>query len=319
MSAPAMTRAPESHHPSAPLEHEPRDVVAGSAEYPGSLARLPDAPVLLRVRGSLPPWERAVAIVGTRSASERGLALAGALARELGARGCPIVSGGAAGIDHAAHLGALEAGAPTVVVHGSGLARPYPAAHRALYPRIVAAGGAELSELPDELDPRAFTFLQRNRIIAALARVVVIVEAPLRSGALSTAAHARALGVPVLVVPRVPAVAEAQGSNALLRAGAGVCLDEEDVLARLDADGVSGGAQHAPRTRRRPGSAPAVPADLSALGRRVLDAIVRGASDLEQVVENAAIRAAEAQVALAELELAGLVAVSPVGRLEALG
>jgi DNA processing protein len=304
----------------------PRDLREDDPKYPASLRRLPRPPPRLRVRGMLPAWERAVAVVGTRSASERGLALARDLARALASRGCVIVSGGAMGIDHAAHLGALDAGAPTVVVHASGLARPYPAAHRTLYARVVERGGLEVSELEDRYTPRAHTFLDRNRIIAGLSRAVVVVAAPSRSGALSTAAHARAAGVPVLVVPRVPPVGEAEGSNALLRAGARPCLDETDVLALLGSEPEAPASPAGARSRapvrapvRSRASSRQLPDALGPSARSVVEALARGAADLEEVAEATGLSAAALGATIVELELLGALVVSPVGRLELLG
>jgi DNA processing protein len=305
-----------------------RVLAPGDPDYPASLRRLARPPERLRARGVLPTWDRAVAIVGTRRASERGLALARELARALGSEGCVIVSGGASGIDHAAHLGALDAGAPTVVVHASGLSRPYPAAHGPLFARVVRDGGCELSELDDDERPRRHTFLDRNRIVAALSRAVVVVEAPLRSGALSTAAQARAVGVPLLAVPRVPPVPEAEGSNALLRGGAAPCLDASDVLSVLrDAPAYPvvserrrGPARPASSglcpTPRAPHGSPEV---LGPSARAVADALARGPADLEQVAERTGLGVAALQAAVAELELLGALVVSSTGQLELLG
>lgn len=300
-------------HPDDP--GPPRDLRSDDPDYPSSLRRLARPPHRLRVRGTIPSWEGAVAIVGTRRASERGLILARGLARDLAARGCVIVSGGAVGVDHAAHLGALDEGAPTVVVHGSGLGRPYPAAHRSLYERIVRAGGFELSALEDACEPRRYTFLERNRIMAALCRAVIVVEAPLRSGALSTAAAARSLGVPVLATPRVPPTAETEGSNALLRAGALPCLDETDVLAVLR-HGAAGRPLAPGSVPRR---APRLPAELGPNARAVAEALAGGPADIEEVAEKTGLSAAPLQAAVAELELLGALAVSPTGQLEMLG
>ena len=122
------------------------------------------------------------------------------MAEAFGREGALVVSGGAVGIDAAAHHGALVGGR-TVAVLPNGFAPAYPAAHRALFERIVATGGGLLSELPDGTAPRKWTFLRRNELIAALADVVVVVQAPRGSGALATAAVARKLGKPVFVVP----------------------------------------------------------------------------------------------------------------------
>ncbi|MBX7195920.1 MAG: DNA-protecting protein DprA [Sandaracinaceae bacterium] len=313
-------------HRAAPIA---RTLSRGEPSYPVELERLPDPPQCLRTRGAWPSWSRAVAIVGTRAPTERGLHVARALARELAQAGCVIVSGGAAGIDRAAHLGALDASAPTVVVHAAGLACPFPAENVPLFARIVATGGLELSEQEDAVSPRSWLFLARNRLVAALARVVVVVEAPARSGALSTAAHARGLDVPVLAVPRVPEVGEALGSNALIRAGAGVCMSASDVLRVVEGTPplpFASGVTRARRERRRQ-ARPAVAAPLrGALGGlegSIVQAIEDGATDLDVIVARLSaeggVAVATVLAALASLELAGIVAQGPAGRLEVIG
>lgn len=300
-----------------------RTLLRGASEYPGELTRLDDPPETLRIRGARPVLSRAVAIVGTRTPTPRGEGFARMLARELASAGCVIVSGGAFGIDHAAHLGALDAGCTTVVVHASGLARPYPAEHRGLYERVVRAGGCEVSERPDDGWPAPAHFLARNRIIAALSRVVVVVEAPVRSGALSTAAHARAIGVPVLAVPRVPETPEARGSNELIRSGARPCMGAIDVLEIVEGTVTLALPEPARRTTRargtrREGSTAASPALLDPVLRRVLVAIEAGGSDLETIVEATGLTVGDAAAAIAELEILGLVAESG-GRIATLG
>lgn len=200
------------------------------ADYPASLHGLSDPPPVLFVRGKLRPQdERAVAIVGSRRADDRGLALAKRLGKALAARGLTVVSGLALGIDTAAHKGALEApGGRTLAVLGSGLGVIHPRENRALAERIVARG-ALLSELRPEAPPRGPYLMARDRIIAALGRATIVVEAEEGSGSLDTARRARRLGRPVLACPGSP------GTDALLRAGA-ERLDPEamdlDALAR---------------------------------------------------------------------------------------
>lgn len=200
------------------------------ADYPASLHGLSDPPPVLFVRGKLRPQdERAVAIVGSRRVGDRGLALARRLGKALAARGLTVVSGLALGIDTAAHKGALEAPeGRTLAVLGSGLGVIHPRENRALAERIVARG-ALLSELRPEAPPRGPYLMARDRIIAALGRATIVVEAEEGSGSLDTARRARRLGRPVLACPGSP------GTDALLRAGA-ERLDPEamdlDALAR---------------------------------------------------------------------------------------
>jgi DNA processing protein len=298
------------------------------AGYPRELTRLSDPPARLRVRGTLPSLARAVAIVGTRRPSERGLHVARSLALELAQAGCVVISGGAFGIDHAAHLGALDAGAPTLVVHASGLNATYPAEHRPLYDRIVVRGGCEISERDDDATPRPGTFLARNRIVAALSRAVVVVEAPLRSGALSTAAHARAVDVPVLVVPRVPEQDEARGSNDLLRGGALPCMASTDVLRVVEGTPFlpfqtmerRARAERPRATGRGRERGPSRQSEaLSPEERAVLAAIEGGARDLDDIVDRAGGAVARVLAIVADLELRGLVSQGARGTFEVVG
>lgn len=206
----------------------------GEPGYPEALARVARPPAFLRLRGSLGPASAPrVAVVGARASDERGLALAGDLARGLARSGVSVVSGGAEGVDSAAHRGALEARGHTVAVLGGGLDRLYPAGNKRLFARIVEAGGALLSEQEDEVHPTEFTFPERNRIVAGLCRAVLVVRAGERSGALGTAAWARKLGVPVFAVPGEPTNPLAAGTLRLLREGARPAAAAEDVLSFL--------------------------------------------------------------------------------------
>lgn len=206
------------------------DFVPSDPAWPASLDELRDPPSRLRVAGHLPFLDCAVAIVGTRRASADGLAIAHRIARELAAAGLVVISGGAEGIDAAAHRGALEGGGLGIAVLAGGLDRPFPRAHIPLFARI-AQNGAVISEAADDAPPYAATFLARNRLIAALARVVLVVQAPVRSGALSTAAEARALGRPVLATPWSVDDVRGEGGVALLANGtARACRNARDVI-----------------------------------------------------------------------------------------
>jgi DNA processing protein len=207
-------------------------IVRGARGYPAPLLDLPEPPDEIHVRGALPSGTRAVAIVGSRAATPYGLERAERMAADLARLGVTIVSGLARGIDAAAHRGALEAGGVTIAVLPGGLDAITPVSHRSLAERI-ADRGALLSEWPASVAPHAGLFLRRNRLIAALGHVTVVVEAAERSGALSTAAVARALGRPLLAVPGDVDRATSRGCNALLRAGAGFCECAADVMRAL--------------------------------------------------------------------------------------
>jgi DNA processing protein len=197
--------------------------------WPRALNDLPDPPAQLRIRGVLPDLRGAVAVVGTRYASDDALDFTHVLARDLAAAGRTVISGGARGVDAAAHRGALEAGGPTLCVLPAGFSPPYPPEHAALFAAITSRG-ALLSDRPDGAPLRPL-FLQRNRLIAALAEVTVVVQAPVRSGALSTAARARGLGRAVLAVPQPPWDARGAGCLTLLRGNARICTSAADVLS----------------------------------------------------------------------------------------
>jgi len=295
-----------------------------SADFPAELHRLEDPPAFLRVRGVLPPRDRMVAIVGTREASTRALEFAHTLASSLVAKECVIVSGGALGIDAAAHEGALTAGGKTVVVQGPGLAKLYPKENLELFDRVRAAGGCELSEHEDEVAPMKHVFLARNRIIAALSRVVVVIEAPFPSGALSTAHTALKLGIPLLVVPAFPTDIHAEGSNLLLRLGARVCLGEDDVLSALE----GGEAPQALPSRilLRPRKTPrakelrqapkqaSLPLDLPSTLACVLDALADSALDLDSLAARTGLAFDVLQTRVTELEMLGAVSLDAGGR-----
>ena len=215
----------------------PRD----EADYPTGLRDLADAPRVLFVRGRLPERDRTVAIVGSRAASPYGLAQAESLAADLARAGCVVVSGLARGIDAAAHRGALAVGGASVAVLPGGLDAVTPRHHAALAESLCVRGGlvSERASGP----PQPWVFLERNRLIAALAAVTVVVEAAVRSGALSTAAAARRLRRPVLAVPGDVDRETSRGTHALLRAGAGWCERAGDVLRVLDGGGADAGSR----------------------------------------------------------------------------
>jgi len=211
-----------------------------AAAMPASLGDLRDPPAQLWYRGAAPFWTdgHAVAVVGARACSAYGRDVARMLGRELAEHGVVVVSGLARGVDAATHRGALEVeGGRTVAVLGCGIDRDYPATHGELAHRIVEQGGSIVSEYEPGIEPQPWRFPARNRIIAALSSVVVVVEARERSGALITADFALELGRPVLAVPGEITSALSTGCNQLLNQGAAPCLgawSALDVLNRLD-------------------------------------------------------------------------------------
>ena len=192
----------------------------------------------------------AVAVVGARRATQYGLTVAHDLGRGLSAAGVSVVSGLALGVDAAAHTGALDGGAPPVAVLAGGADRPYPASKRHLYAAVREAG-AVVSEMPPGLGIHRWAFVARNRLIAALARVVVVVEATERSGSLTTADLGAELGRTVAAVPGRMTCATASGTNGLLRDGAVLVRTVRDVLdalAELTGAAVRAARRHARRS-----------------------------------------------------------------------
>jgi DNA processing protein len=200
--------------------------------YPLLLRDIPDPPALLYLRGAAPPAE-ALAIVGSRNASPTGRHLTAEIARELASRGIGIVSGLARGIDTAAHEGALAGQGPTVAVLGCGIDRIYPPENERLFKRILAEGGTLVSEYLPGADPLAGNFPGRNRLISGLCRGVLIVEAALGSGSLITADFALEQGRDVFAVPASIASPVGNGVNLLLKDGAFLVTESDDILERL--------------------------------------------------------------------------------------
>jgi DNA processing protein len=209
-------------------------VLSSRAEpYPDRLRHIPDPPIILWVRGRADLLaEPAVAIVGSRSATPAGLAIAARLGRELADAGLVVVSGMARGIDGAAHRGAIESGGRTVAVLGCGADIVYPRQHQNLAQQIVERG-AIVSELPPGTPPRAWHFPLRNRIISGLARAVVVVEASEKSGSLITAKAALEQGRDVLAVPGNVLSERHRGCHALIKDGARLVETVDDVLDEL--------------------------------------------------------------------------------------
>lgn len=276
-----------------------RLVVPGDAEWPPALADLGEAaPFALWVRGAARLGGPAVALVGARAATAYGERVAADLAVGLAERDVVVLSGGAYGIDAAAHKGALAADGTTVAVLAGGVDRLYPAGNAALLERIVATG-AVLAEVPPGCAPSRSRFLMRNRLIAALAAATVVVEAAWRSGALSTAGHAARLLRPVGAVPGPVTSMTSAGCHRLLREGTAVCVtDAQEVLELAGPVG-----EHLPE---EPAVQPGLLDDLDPVEARVLDALpARAAAPVPNLARTAGLTEAEVRAALGRLELAG--------------
>jgi len=277
-------------------------------DYPVSLGPLASAPAVLHVGGGLERFlalarEQPVAVVGARRASPYGTGVARSLGRALSTAGVTLLSGMASGIDSAAHLDAIDAGAGTLAVLPGAAERPYPASARVLH-RRVRSSGAVLSELPPGTGVRRWMFPARNRIIAALAAMTVVVEARLGSGALLTAGFAAELGRPIGAVPGRITSPLASGPHQLLRAGAILVRGPQDVIDGLFGAGARGVPEPAPSRLAPP---------LQAL----LDALADG-YDTATAIDRSGLGADGGLAALASLELAGRVRREAGGRFSVL-
>ncbi|WP_210577486.1 DNA-processing protein DprA [Streptomyces sp. GESEQ-4] len=279
-----------------------RFVSPGDAEWPGQLDDLGDArPLGLWVRGrpSLRIWAlRSVAVVGARACTEYGAHMAVTLAAGLAERGWVVVSGGAYGVDGAAHRGALGAGGATVAVLACGVDRPYPRGHTELITRI-AEQGLVIGELPPGDHPTPSRFVLRNRVIAALTRGTVVVEAAYRSGSLVTARAAQRLGRFTMGVPGPATSGLSAGVHELLRADAVLVTDAADVVELVGDMG-----ELAPDRR-----GPVLPRDLLEPGaRRVLAALpARRAAAADEIARGAQTTEDDTIARLYELRALGYV------------
>lgn len=273
--------------------------------YPATLLESAEAPAVLFGLGSEELLARmgdhlCVTIVGARRPSAYGREMAGMLGRELASAGAVVVSGMAMGVDSCAHEGALEAHGATVAVLGGGPDLPRPLRKRRLHEDLVARG-LVISELPPGTEPRRWTFPARNRIMAALGAMTIVVEARARSGSLITSTMAQELGREVGAVPGRVGAAVAAGANSLLRDGAHLIRDGQDVLdTLLGAGAVSVGRNVAP--------------DLTAELANALEAVERGAATADEVAGAAGLSAGETASALTELELLGYLEADLTGR-----
>jgi len=297
-------------------DHDHHDDAEGSApdttelarrdpRYPPRLELLSDPPERIFVRGNIPDGPL-VALVGSRKVDPSARRLAHSLGRQLTLSGVDVISGGAHGVDTAAHEGALAADGRTVAVLGSGFDHLYPEANRELFAKL-AQRGAVVSEFEPATPPTRWTFPRRNRLVAALASAVIVVQAAERSGALITARIARRLGIPVGAVPGAAGDARYRGCNLLIREGATLVEEPADVLEmvarehpveQLGLPGVdSQGKEHPPV---------ALP-ELSERETLVLGKLGSGPTHIDEISAEAGLSAAETTAAMLSLELAGVV------------
>ena len=272
-----------------------------ASSFPEELLALGEhVPSLLWMRGRREVLDRRprVAIVGTRRATEYGLRVTRELAIALARAGACVVSGLARGIDGMAHRGALEGDGDTIAVLGTGLDIEYPKAHRALQ-RTIGERGLLLSELPPTYPGFAHTFLERNRLIAAIASLTIVVEAPEKSGALNTAEWAIELNRMLAVVPGPIDQPQSVGSNRLFHQGAHVITCVEDALALVN-------LTPPPRTPR---------GDPQGDEGRVWAALAHGSMDIDSLCHRSGLPASQCLAAVTKLELAGSIECALTGQI----
>ena len=273
--------------------------------YPARLRTIADPPPFLYVKGNiLTDDDKAVAIVGSRSASEYGRRVARDLARGLVSLGFTVVSGMARGIDGSAHESALQAGGRTIAVLGSGVERAYPAEHETLYRRI-GENGAVLSELPIGTRPLAFNFPARNRLISGLSLGVVVVEATEKSGSLITATLAVEQGREVFAVPGEVGSSRSRGAHRLIRQGAKLVESVDDIIEEIAPqllDRTGSATQRAPRV---------LPQNASDATRTIFALLQENTLQVDQVIERTGMSAAQVLETLLDLELQGLLRQLP--------
>jgi DNA processing protein len=271
-----------------------RVVLPSAIDFPAQLVDDPTCPAALFVRGDLGVLDgRRVAIVGTRNATQRGRETAAWFGHDLATAGVAVVSGLAKGVDGAAHRGCLAADGRPVGIVGNGLDDPYPRQHGPLWGE-VAGRGVLISEWPPGTRPDAFRFPLRNRLIAALAEIVVVIESRERGGSLSTAREAAERGVPVFAVPGALDSPASVGTNQLLRDGVAPATEPSDVLVALGLDTRRSGRRRV--DHRRPPDA---------LGRRVVDLARTDPLTVDATATRLHVDVVDAAMALARLERDG--------------
>lgn len=299
----------------------------GDDLYPGVLRNIADPPLVLYYRGSLPDFDREpmIGVVGTRKASAYGLSTARQMGRQIAAHGGIVVSGMAEGIDAMATWGALDAGKAAVGILGNGVDRVYPACNRELY-RKMEQQGCLISEYPPGTAPNRWNFPKRNRIISGLSKGVLVVEAPVKSGALITARQALDQGRDVFVVPGNIGVASCEGSNALLKEGALLVTSGWDVVGEYACrypDKIRKEIPVAERTddkivvdnTMQPlySDGENNTADLSDTEKTVLAAIGTGEQLIDTVIAETGMSSSDILAALTMLEVSGFVTTRPGG------
>ncbi len=304
--------------------------VLRDARLPSRVRDLSKPPEALYLHGELPRGP-CVALVGTRHPSADGQIYARHLAGCLARAGVAVLSGGAEGIDTAAHEGALDVGGVSVVVAPSGFERPFPESNRDLFRRVVELGGAFVSEHAPDVHATRASFFPRNALLVALAHLVVVVEAPWRSGAGNAAKCARQLGRPLFMVPHAPWNSRGGCWSVEISRGASLCLGADDLLRRLEAANLHPLPRvGAPAAAPAPLPAPAREEDSGDRGgatppapppfhpdpelRAVLEARSAGATHVDEIARRTGLSVGRIQYALLTLTLQGVLVAAPQTR-----
>lgn len=290
----------------ASLRHGIRSMTILDAEYPHYLRDIPDPPGILFYQGNPGCFSagKRVAMVGSRTASYAGLKAARKIACELSRNGVTVISGLAYGIDTECHRGCLEGGSPTAAVMGCGLDSSYPAENAGLKQEIIDRGGMIVSEYAPGAKPIGRHFPYRNRIISGLGAAVVLMEAKIRSGSMTTIGHALKQGREVYAYPGDPTSPRTEANRTLLREGARYFTEAEDILNDMD------WLDKSKPIRQNIGcSAPAVPEN--AQQKKVISALTRGALGFDELAQATALDPSELMGALTILQINKLIETLP--------
>ena len=279
--------------------------------YPARLRMIADPPPFLYVKGEIRAEDdKAVAVVGSRSASDYGRKVTRDLSRGLSALGFTVVSGLARGIDGTAHETALRCGGRTIAVLGSGVDRAYPPEHAALYRRI-SQNGAVVSELPVGTRPMAFNFPPRNRLISGLSLGVVVVEATEKSGSLITAALALEQGREVFAVPGEVGSSRSRGAHRLIRQGAKLVETVEDIVEEIAPQLLTRAGEQAKDGRR------GLPQNASEEVKKIFHLLQERSLQIDEVIESSGFSPSKVSEVLLDLELQGYLRQLPGKRYRA--
>ena len=283
-----------------------RVVIQTDAEYPELLRQIYDPPIVLYVRGQLTPKDKnSVAMVGSRMTTHYGIEVARRLAYQLGYLGVTVVSGGARGIDSAAHQGALSAKGRTIAVLGTGINLVWPPENKELYERMTE-NGALVTQFPFNRPGDKQTFPIRNRIVAGMTLGTVVVEANLTSGALITANFANEYGRQVFAVPGRIDSPRSKGCHDLIKKGAKLCEGAEDILSEFE---YLFPPSNRPASPAETGQLPAL--ELTENEQKVYDTLTEEQASIDEVIRQSGLPASAVSVALLSLEMKRIIRQLP--------